>query len=412
MLGDGGRGDSPCLPRKAACLGEIGKNRLLFPVNVDQRVQGEPILSEGEQQRALQPPPKEASPFAGLLALSLAVHAVLIFALIFLKPLSMTGTGGAESEISVEIVSEDGQEPGQGAPGGEAGSSNGAAKDDAGSQPITKSTARGEGTNAKAAAPSAIDTTADPKAPDVKPENLAKTAESKAADTADAEALGATGKPPTPASHAGNPDSNDLRGPVQPPPEPKQAKIADHQSKPTQRDPAEKTDQPIGTPAKTLGKKGQRNASEASESARTKPTQHDGIEQPKTGGKSKDDKWDVAMSLPFFLAPEVMTPAEAPLSGQGDNNDADYKGVVYGKLEHAKIYPETARARRAQGQVIVAFSIGDDGQVQNLKLVQSSGEADLDAEALAMVQRVSPFPPPKPDAQRFFQPAIIFGLDD
>ena len=199
---------------------------------------------------------------------------------------------------------------------------------------------------------------------------------------------------------------------MQPPPEPKQAKIADHQTKPPQGDSTEKTDQPNGTPARTPGKKAQKTASEASEGARTKPTQHDGIEQPKASSKSKDDKWEVAMSLPFFLAPEVLTPIEAPVSGQGDNNDADYKGVVYGKLEHAKIYPETARARRAQGQVIIAFRIADDGQVQNLKLVQSSGEADLDAEALAMVQRVSPFPPPRSDAQRFFQPAILFGLDE
>ena len=117
-------------------------NRLLFPFNINHWVQGEPILSEIDRQRVHQPTPKEASPFAGLLALSLAVHAAMIFALIFLKPLSLTGTGGSESEISVEIVSEDGQKPSQGTPDGKASGNDSAAQDNAGSRAAVKPAAQ------------------------------------------------------------------------------------------------------------------------------------------------------------------------------------------------------------------------------------------------------------------------------
>jgi protein TonB len=392
-------------------------NRLLISNNAAyHKVPDEPVLRAVDHQRPVRPAARTASPFAWLLVLSFAAHSLLILALIILKPLSMTGDSSADREISVDLVPDDEQSGGQGATDGKAGGNNGATQDKANSQATAKSEAvrSQEGSEAATTSPDhQVTANTPPEASNPHPEPatpskvIAKAAESMAVGGAETVSSDDAAKPMPAQSAANEPDNNDIHGPVRPPPEPKQAKIADHSTKPTQSDRAEKREPTSSGSAKTNGRKEPKTASEVSDSLQPKTTQHDN--EPKTAIKSN---WDVAVSLPYFFAPEVLTPPEAPVSGEGDTNEADYKGVVYGKLEHAKIYPESARARRAQGHVIVAFSIADDGQVQDLKLVQSSGEADLDAEALAMVQRVSPFPPPKPNTQRFFQPAIIFGLDE
>ncbi|MDV2997134.1 MAG: hypothetical protein N4J56_006839 [Chroococcidiopsis sp. SAG 2025] len=50
-------------------------------------------------------------------------------------------------------------------------------------------------------------------------------------------------------------------------------------------------------------------------------------------------------------------------------------------------YPASARRRGVEGVPKVAFYVGSDGNVSNVQLVQSSGDADLDAAALKQVTR-------------------------
>jgi protein TonB len=61
----------------------------------------------------------------------------------------------------------------------------------------------------------------------------------------------------------------------------------------------------------------------------------------------------------------------------------------------------------------VAFTIDRSGNLVSDKLVQSTGFPALDAEAVAMVQRAQPFPPPPPqagdDKLKFTLP-VIFAL--
>jgi protein TonB len=66
-------------------------------------------------------------------------------------------------------------------------------------------------------------------------------------------------------------------------------------------------------------------------------------------------------------------------------------------LEHNKRYPKGALARRSLGVAQVAFSIDREGHVISSRIVTSSGSAALDEEALALVQRVQPFPAPPPE---------------
>ena len=63
-------------------------------------------------------------------------------------------------------------------------------------------------------------------------------------------------------------------------------------------------------------------------------------------------------------------------------------------LERNKRYPPAAQARREQGVVQVFFALDRQGHVVESRVVRSSGAPILDEEALALVQRAQPFPPP------------------
>lgn len=66
----------------------------------------------------------------------------------------------------------------------------------------------------------------------------------------------------------------------------------------------------------------------------------------------------------------------------------------------AQVRAQLSRNRRSLPGILstahseVAFTIAADGAVSNVKLVTSSGIAELDREATAMVLRAAPFPPP------------------
>ena len=67
-------------------------------------------------------------------------------------------------------------------------------------------------------------------------------------------------------------------------------------------------------------------------------------------------------------------------------------------LERHKRYPRQARLRHQEGTATVRFTIDRDGNVARVALVASSGQAALDEETLALLERASPLPPPPPEA--------------
>jgi protein TonB len=73
---------------------------------------------------------------------------------------------------------------------------------------------------------------------------------------------------------------------------------------------------------------------------------------------------------------------------------AGWQNLVMNLLEHNKRYPPEARARGEHGAAKFAFRIDGDGHLMSSRIVASSGSAALDAETLALLQRVQPFPPP------------------
>lgn len=68
-----------------------------------------------------------------------------------------------------------------------------------------------------------------------------------------------------------------------------------------------------------------------------------------------------------------------------------YNSLVYGHLQQYKSYP--ASANGASGHPVAHFVLSRTGNVLSASIVQSSGNAALDAAALASVRNANPFPP-------------------
>lgn len=79
-------------------------------------------------------------------------------------------------------------------------------------------------------------------------------------------------------------------------------------------------------------------------------------------------------------------------------------------LNRRKRYPRAAQSRRQEGVVQMRFVIDDAGNVLSARMVRSSGFADLDAEAAALMQRASPVPTPPPGTDRTITVPIRFNI--
>jgi protein TonB len=101
------------------------------------------------------------------------------------------------------------------------------------------------------------------------------------------------------------------------------------------------------------------------------------------------------------LKPEVLpeppreeAPPTPPQPTRARANTATWQSQVMNLLEHNKRYPPEARARGEHGAAKFAFRIDGDGHLASSRIIASSGSAALDAETLALLRRVQPFPPP------------------
>ena len=74
-----------------------------------------------------------------------------------------------------------------------------------------------------------------------------------------------------------------------------------------------------------------------------------------------------------------------------------------------KNYPSAARQRGEEGEVMISFTVEDNGRVSAVSIGKGSGHADLDAAALRMLQGAT-LPAPGATATRTVR--IRFRLDD
>ena len=89
--------------------------------------------------------------------------------------------------------------------------------------------------------------------------------------------------------------------------------------------------------------------------------------------------------------------AAAPSAGSGASpsvSPATWKSELLAHLNRYKRYPSGAAST---GTASVAFTIARSGQVLSARLIGSSGNPALDAEAVSLPRRASPVPAPPPD---------------
>ncbi|WP_426955228.1 energy transducer TonB [Muricoccus radiodurans] len=79
---------------------------------------------------------------------------------------------------------------------------------------------------------------------------------------------------------------------------------------------------------------------------------------------------------------------------------ADYIAAVQAVLARNRIYPAAARDRRAEGVVLIGFTIRRDGSIGGARIERSSGDSDLDLATEEMLRRsvLPPLPPEWPGA--------------
>jgi protein TonB len=99
---------------------------------------------------------------------------------------------------------------------------------------------------------------------------------------------------------------------------------------------------------------------------------------------------------PTSQAPRANT-AAAPFSNATQNpsmSPANWRGALMAHLNRYKRFPGGAAGT---GVATVAFSIDRSGRVLSSRLVRSSGDPVLDADAVSLPRRASPVPAPPPN---------------
>jgi periplasmic protein TonB len=107
---------------------------------------------------------------------------------------------------------------------------------------------------------------------------------------------------------------------------------------------------------------------------------------------------------------QTPTEAPAPPSPEQVPAVASWQQAVIARLARFQRYP--TQAKGATGVVSLSFSIDRQGHVLNSKIIKSSGSAVLDAEALSLLTRAAPLPPPPaavPDSDLTFVLPIRFA---
>lgn len=104
----------------------------------------------------------------------------------------------------------------------------------------------------------------------------------------------------------------------------------------------------------------------------------------------------VATAPPKTDAPPDTTAKAQSIGAKAKPSEAEIKWqkALLLHLNRHKRYPSAARSRRLQGVAKVEFKIDGSGKLIEARLVDGSGSTLLDEEALAVLDRASPFPAP------------------
>jgi len=148
------------------------------------------------------------------------------------------------------------------------------------------------------------------------------------------------------------------------------------------------------------------------------------ISEPPTQEVTHDSTTAVITSTPkaetiqTFTAPAAVInePAKPLGPSEADINGArgQYADMLRREIAKDKNYPNISRTRSQQGEVVLDVKLDSNGKVLSATVHTSSGYESLDREAIAKINRISPFPlPPEALKGRTFNVSvpISFKLD-
>ncbi len=110
----------------------------------------------------------------------------------------------------------------------------------------------------------------------------------------------------------------------------------------------------------------------------------------KQGAKSLADQLTNPEPVPYYQFSGAAK--AAPVTGGTANTT--YLSTLWGLIVPTMRVPERIKENHLQGDGVLVFNVDIKGNLTRIGILQSSGLADLDAEALAAVRRAAPFPPP------------------
>ncbi|MGA9526936.1 MAG: TonB family protein [Terriglobales bacterium] len=133
---------------------------------------------------------------------------------------------------------------------------------------------------------------------------------------------------------------------------------------------------------------------ETAEIDHDKPDQNEpraeSLGETKKGAKSLADQLTNPEPVPYYQFSGAAK--AAPVTGGTANTT--YLSTLWGLIVPTMHIPERIKENHLRGDGVLVFNVDIKGNLTGIGIQQSSGFADLDAEALAAVRRAAPFPPP------------------
>lgn len=119
--------------------------------------------------------------------------------------------------------------------------------------------------------------------------------------------------------------------------------------------------------------------------------------------KQEQPKQEVAETSERVDEPQVdeqsASQTEQNLSASSSELDS-YLAKLRAKIEQNLRYPLLAKRLKLEGEVMISFSILEDGAIKKLTIISSSGSKSLDEAAIKTIEAILPFEkPPKKDMQ-------------
>jgi periplasmic protein TonB len=99
-------------------------------------------------------------------------------------------------------------------------------------------------------------------------------------------------------------------------------------------------------------------------------------------------------SQPGKAATVVATASEAQSKSTSSSAFLAWKMQVYARIDQNKAYPPSAETKNEGGIVHLRFGLDRQGHLTGSRIIRSSGFTALDNEALDLLRRAQPFPPP------------------